>query len=326
MSVLLSIVIPVYNVAEYIPYCLENIVNKNSNEIEIILVDDGSTDSSGTVIDEFANQYQNVISYHKANGGLSDARNFGLLKSSGKYVFFFDSDDFVTIDFISSIINTLKKDEYDAVLWDADIYDEHGKRMNVDSSYYHHTGLKDELVYTGKEVIEYQLQNHNDYVTTVWLGLYSRRMLIDNCIWFEKGLLHEDEMWTQKVFLASSKIKYLESAFYCYRKRSNSIMNPADKDWSRNIEALIYTFSSLPSFYDWAVKDESFKKKLKGNTTKRFLHMIGKYQLSRYPKLISRVNRRMLLLNANTLVDKIRAFILCLSVSLYCWIAKRFKR
>lgn len=326
MAILLSIVIPVYNVVEYIPDCLKNIINKHPDEIEIILVNDGSTDASGMVIDEYAKHYKNVYAFHKENGGLSDARNFGLVKALGQYIFFFDSDDYVTETFIDEIIAVLKSETVDILLWDAEIYDEHGNKLFVDASYYHHKGLMNNKTYSGKEAIEYQLRSHNDYVTTVWLGLYSRKLLVDNCLWFEKGLLHEDEMWTQKVFINAQCVKYVESAYYCYRKRNNSIMNPADKDWSKNIEALIYIFSYLPLYYDLNVKEEYFNKMLKGNTTKRFLHMIGKYQLSRYPKLISRINRRQLVTNANTFVDKIRATILYCNVGLYCWLVKKYKK
>lgn len=326
MKIILSIVIPVYNVAKYIPDCLQNIINKHPEEVEIILVDDGSTDSSGEVIDRYALEYMNVNAYHKKNGGLSDARNYGLMKASGKYVFFYDSDDFVTDTFLEEIFGVLDDEIIDVLLWDADVYDEYGKKTNIDSSYYHHNGLENNGIYTGQEVIQNQLLDHNNYVTTVWLGAYSRSFLLDNNLWFEKGLLHEDELWTQKVLLHSKRVKYLKKEFYCYRKRINSIMNPAEKDWSRNIEALIYSFSTLPTYYDFVVKDQSFKKMLKGNTTKRYLHMIGKYRLSRYPELINRVNRKQLIIDANTKKDKIRAIILYFNINLYCWLMNYIKR
>ena len=323
MEVLLSIIIPVYNVSEYIVPCLENILGKYEDIVEIILVDDGSTDQSGTIIDQYEKNHKNVRAYHKVNGGLSDARNYGFLRAKGNYVFFYDSDDFVTESFLETVVNLLNTDTVDALLWDADIYDESGQLLKIDSSYYHHRGLEEQLIYTGSELIEEQLDDHNDYVTTVWSGLYSRELLIHNNLWFEKDLLHEDEMWTQKVLLACNRVRYIKSPFYCYRRRQNSIMNPTGKNYSKNIEALIYIFSYLPLYYDLKVKDKEFKKKLKGNTTKRFLHMIGKYQLVKYPGLMTRVDRRKLLCDANTIKDKLRALILFINMRLYCRLARQ---
>lgn len=318
MEILISIILPIYNVEKYLDDCMKMIIGRHENAVEIILVDDGSTDESGKIADLYADTYENVTVYHKQNGGLSDARNYGLLRAGGKYVFFLDSDDFVQENTVDILVPLVEKNELDIVLWDADIYDECGKKMDVDSSYYHHVGVQEKSICTGQNVIEAQLACRNDYVTTVWLGLYNRDFLIDHNFWFEKNLLHEDELWTQKVLIEADKVMYIDQALYCYRMRNNSIMRHSDKNYSRNIAALVYIYSSLMAYYDWKISDTEFRKKLKANTVKRYLHMIGKYHACQYPDLAKRINRKQIFLNAATVKDKIKSLLLLISMHVYC--------
>lgn len=327
MSKLLSVVVPVYNVEDYVETCVRSLLPvEASEEIEILLIDDGSTDHSGELCDQLASSYANVQVYHKANGGLSDARNYGMHRADGEYIVFIDSDDFVREDMMNRILPVLRKGKVQVLLWDADMYDEKGAPAGMDSSYYHHLGAPANKICSGQKIIESQLAFRNDYVTTVWLGAYRRQFLLDNNFWFEKGLLHEDEMWTQKVLIEAQKVVYLKEAFYGYRVRKDSIMRQTNKNYQRNIECLIYIHSSLYVYYGWKVKDSAFRKKLKGNTTKRYLHMIGKYEVWRYPELVSRINRKQIYKNASTKKDRIRAMILRGSVKGYCKVVKLLKR
>ena len=181
--------------AKYLDACMKTIIGKNEDSVEILLIDDGSTDDSGKIADLYAACNKNVKTYHKKNGGLSDARNYGLQRAKGKYVFFLDSDDFVKDEMIDVLVEALSMNDLEILLWDADIYDQYGNKMKVDSRYYHHMGVKERTFCTGQKVIESQLACRNDYVTTVWLGLYNRAFLINNNFWFEKDLLHEDYEW-----------------------------------------------------------------------------------------------------------------------------------
>ncbi len=326
MDLQISVVVPIYNVEQYLQTCLQSIVGRHEDITEILLIDDGSTDSSGDIADSYAQKYPNVKAYHKQNGGLSDARNYGLSRARGKYVFFPDSDDFVKENTLDILLAQIAERDLDVVLWDADIYNEKGEKSAADSSYYHHAGAVSDCICTGTDVIKEQIAHRNDYVTTVWLGLYNRRLLLENNLWFEKGLLHEDEMWTQKVFIAAERVLYLNEALYCYRKRQNSIMRQADKNSSANIACLIYIHTSLMAYYDWKIDDAALKKMLKGNTVKRYLHMIGKYEVYKYPTLKKRIDRKQLFLNANTKKDKIRAFILMVNIRLYCVMNKKMMK
>lgn len=92
---LISVIIPVYNVEDYLHYAVDSLLNQSYEEFEIILIDDGSTDSSGYLCDKYAREYSNISVYHKENGGLSEARNFGVLKCKGEYITFLDPDDYL---------------------------------------------------------------------------------------------------------------------------------------------------------------------------------------------------------------------------------------
>lgn len=324
-EILISIIIPVYNVENYITECMKSILEKNVLEqTEILLIDDGSTDLSGTICDNYSSEKIKV--YHKVNGGLSDARNYGMLHANGKYICFLDSDDMMMPGVINKLCELVKNQNVDVVLWDAIIIEETGEvSQNQEGGYYVHDGLEEAKHYTGLEIIEKQLNKSNDYVTTVWLGLYRKELLLYEHIWFEKKLLHEDELWTQKVLVCAKDVVYLKEKLYCYRKRINSIMNQVEQNFERNIQSLIYIYSTLPAYLDWKVGNEKYVKKIKSNISKRYLHMIFKYNVGNYPNLEKRIKKIEIFKNADVRMDKVRALLLILNINLYCCIMEKVK-
>jgi raffinose-raffinose alpha-galactotransferase len=116
MKPLVSVIIPVFNVEQYIERCVESVINQEYKNIEIILVDDGSTDQSGMLCDELATKDERIHVIHKKNGGLSSARNSGLEHASGEWVTFIDSDDWVTEDYVSGMYNTAEMSKADVVI------------------------------------------------------------------------------------------------------------------------------------------------------------------------------------------------------------------
>ena len=105
----ISVIVPIYNVAPYLRECIESILNQDYKNLEILLVDDGSTDDCGMICDEYAMVDNRIRVFHKENGGLSSARNLGIKEASGKYISFIDSDDYVAVDFLSTLYNNLKQ-------------------------------------------------------------------------------------------------------------------------------------------------------------------------------------------------------------------------
>lgn len=116
MKPLISIIMPVYNVEQYLNYCMESILAQDYKNLEIILIDDGSTDSSGDMCDEYAKNDSRIKVIHKKNGGLSSARNIGIEVMTGKYMTFVDPDDYIRIDYVSRMYKYILEDETDLVV------------------------------------------------------------------------------------------------------------------------------------------------------------------------------------------------------------------
>ena len=113
---LITVIVPIYNVENYLKKCLNSIINQQYKKLEILLIDDGSTDLSGKIADEYAAKDNRIKVVHKKNGGLSDARNYGLKIMTGEYVTFIDSDDYVTEDYVSYMYGLLEKTDFKAPL------------------------------------------------------------------------------------------------------------------------------------------------------------------------------------------------------------------
>lgn len=315
-NILLSIIIPVYNVEKYLEQCIDTILNQldvKQKLIEIILVDDGSLDNSGEICDDYSNLYSFIKVYHKKNEGLSATRNYGLKKSIGQYVWFIDSDDYIYINSLSQILKKIQNADFDILLGDAYIVDINGNLMKKIV----HKGLKCNINYSGLEVIKEQIEKTNDYVTVVWLGIYKRKFLIKNKLYFKSGLVHEDELWTPLTLVQAKSVIYVDAIIYNYRIRTNSIMRSEKKDLANHIESFIYIFNNLPLYMEDIVKDKYVLSLLKDNISKRYLHDIVYWNFHKYPDLYKKVNRKQILKNSLTIKNKIRSIVLLFNINLY---------
>lgn len=284
-TVSLSVIVPFYNSGKYISSCLDSLLGSEGiDSTEIILVDDGSSDESVSIADTYAEKYTNIIVIHKKNEGPSAARNTGLLKARGEYVFFCDSDDYVVSKLFGKIIALSKESSCDMLLWDAELlYETVNLLMPKNRNFFSHSGLpKIEKTYSGKELLETSLRNSGDFVATVWLGAYRRQFLLDNELFFEKSLIHEDELWVPKVFINSEKVHYIPEKIYVYRIHEGSIMNPGTSDRAESSAALMHVYPSLYEYYDEVLAGQPLRVLIEGNLTKRYLHMIYKYRIWRY--------------------------------------------
>lgn len=213
---LVSVIVPVYNIENYICQCVESIIRQSYKELEIILVDDGSTDSSPSLCDDYAKHYQKVVVIHKENGGLSDARNVGIKIAKGDYISFIDGDDYVDKDFIFNLFIGIEKNRADIAI---------GSIYRDDNSV---IGLLDDnrfnkdMVLSKKKAMRY-LASEGKLTTCAWDKLYKRDLLPWLC--FPKGKLFEDKYIMHQVFSNCSKIVIVPEARYYYVTRSGSITN-----------------------------------------------------------------------------------------------------
>lgn len=214
---LLSIIVPVYNVQDYLERCVNSIRQQTYEHLEIILVDDGSTDNSGVMCDEFAKTDNRIKVIHKENGGLSDARNAGLLHATGEYIGYVDSDDWIESKMYDTMYKACKREQADlAVCRYHCAYEGAGKE----------SGSGKQTVLDQEKLLDIYICGHPDYViyNSVWSKLFSRKLVQDMI--FPKGQNSEDIMYTTRAFCRAKKAVYIDSFFYNYViDRAGSIMN-----------------------------------------------------------------------------------------------------
>lgn len=209
---LISVIVPVYNVEEYLQRCVESLLAQDYSNIQIVLVDDGSPDKCGDICDEYSKTYPNIMSLHKRNGGASDARNYGLKYAKGRYICFVDSDDYVTKHYISHLYTALVKTKADlSMSWFCCVYNSNGKKTS--------DRIQDLKIYTAKECIERLL--YQDGVDTSPCGkLYKKELL--GGLEFPKGKLYEDIPFTSEAILRSEYIAVISNVDYFYFQRNDS--------------------------------------------------------------------------------------------------------
>ena len=222
---LISVIVPVYNVEKYIAACVDSILAQTYTKLEILLVDDGSTDSSGALCDEYARRNVRVRVIHQKNGGLSDARNTGMQSAQGTYFAFVDSDDFIAGDYIAYLYGMIEKHHAQiAVCGYQKVYpgDEnscYGTRTDK------HNSVNSEKVYRTEEGLR-QLLYQRGMITSAWGRLFDASLFIQaDAIQFPVGKLHEDIAVMYKLFGAADTIVCGDEAKYYYLQRADSIVN-----------------------------------------------------------------------------------------------------
>ena len=275
----LSIIVPIYNVERYLIRCIDSLLSTEGIEdTEIILVDDGSTDDSGRIADEYASKYGFIDVYHKDNGGLSDARNFGLEHASGKIVVFLDSDDMVNPNGFDKVLHAASETDAEVLLWDGAVIDESDNITECPDLFIEHAGIeKDGRIITGTEAMIRQIEDHKGVAVTVWLRACRRDFLFDNGLFFNKGIIHEDELWTPMVMTYASKVLYIPCEAYCYRIRSGSIMNSPDEDNKKHAEAFVSIMEILYRHYRDSITDSEQRKILLSYWADLYYGAIKKY-------------------------------------------------
>ncbi len=215
----ISVIIPVYNVEAYLPKCIESVICQTYSEIEIILVDDGSTDESGAICDSYALKDKRILVFHKENGGLSDARNYGLAKAQGDYIAFIDGDDYIAPEMLQLLYEKMQTDHSDMAVCSYYFVDEKGNLLVAQNG---ESPIYDEILF-GNDAI-HKLEHHKKwYFTVAWNKLY--RSCIFRDIKFPQNKCHEDEYVAHHIFHKCKKISFVGKELYFYVQRQGSITN-----------------------------------------------------------------------------------------------------
>ena len=219
--ILLSIIIPVYNVENYLAQCIDSIGPSNKGSFEIILIDDGSTDSSSIICDKYAKKYNKVRVFHKENGGLSSARNYGISMSKGKWITFIDSDDLVSKNYLDFIFKSIFfKKNADLILFNFNTF---SQKKNVHKVLQNSFNIK--KISKDSAMTQLTLPSCGNYA---WNKVYRKDLW--NTITFPDGKNFEDIATTYKIVEKANQIYYLTDTLYLYRQRANSITSNLKKE------------------------------------------------------------------------------------------------
>jgi glycosyltransferase involved in cell wall biosynthesis len=229
----LSVIIPAYNVEKYIGTTLNSIVSQSTDEIEIIVVDDGSTDNTYKIAQNILKGKKNVKLIKKENGGVSSARNEGLRNAIGKYILFLDADDLLSNIFYDEIIKILNY-EYDIIFWKYDWIDEEG---NLLLKYEQKYGCSDIDIASGIEILKKMLISKQCSICT-GSAVYNRELIQKNGILYTEGCSNgEDQEFTYKLLVKAEKVKFVNKTLSYYRQRFSSATKSFNIKRLENIQA-----------------------------------------------------------------------------------------
>ena len=221
----ISVIIPVYNVEQYLEECLNSIITQTFDDIEIICINDGSTDNSLNLLLDYAKRDQRIHVYLQKNVGLSYTRNIGVKAAKGKYIYFMDSDDILNAAALEHLYCKAEDQNLDVTYFDGSGFGDAEtckEQIEQYKNYYHRKGNYRQIQ-DGASFMEALLQN-NEYRTSPCLQFMTRKHFLTNALWFTEGILHEDNFFTFKSMLSAKRVSHLDETLFYRRIRPDSIM------------------------------------------------------------------------------------------------------
>lgn len=219
-----SVIVPVYNTESFVDAALSSVMNQTLREIEIIIVDDCSTDRSLQVVEEAAARDCRIQVYAQPHRGLSDTRNYGLQKAQGEFVYFMDSDDLIEADTLQVCYDKCMEEKLDFALFDGTAFNENGDDLSHFG--YCRKGYIASGMYTGLHLLNVLLDN-GIYRSSVCLVFIRRERLAEWGLSFYSGIIHEDELFTALLYLQAQRVAHVNRTFFKRRVRPDSIMTRA---------------------------------------------------------------------------------------------------
>lgn len=263
-----SIILPVYNVEKYLEECVKSILSQTFNDYEIILVDDGSADSSPLICDRLANSDKRIRVIHKKNGGAADCRNVGLDNAGGEYVIFIDSDDFVLSENFLNDIDKALFENTDMVLYKYRKYFDDTKHM-AECTFSYENAIK-EKDYADKIL---SLVKSDAFFGMAWIRAIKRSFLTDNQISFETGLTGEDMDWNYKLMIKAAEIWLIDTPYIAYRQRSNSVTSSYKE---KNLADFVYIVENWGDKLK-KIENDVLKQALLGSLAKNYSNLLIVY-------------------------------------------------
>lgn len=240
---MVSVIVPIYNAQEYLEECIQSITNQSYQELEIILIDDGSTDNSQQICEKYAAKDSRVVYVRKQNGGVSSSRNLGLDLARGEYVVFVDADDYMEIDIIQHVVDIMEKEDSELVIWNAtELYKNKSRRCKAISI---QPGNREEI-YAALISNYHDKFYMGDYIRAVWGKMFRLGVIKSNDIKFDEQLyIGEDAVFLMQYISHISKIYNLNYYGYYYRIMSSSAVRRYKPDLLQQSIIQLDTYKSL---------------------------------------------------------------------------------
>lgn len=239
-----SVIIPVYNTEEFVEDAVRSVMNQTLQEIEIIIINDGSTDNSQTILDKLATEDNRISIYKQQNEGLSITRNRGLSLAIGKYVYFMDSDDFLESDALNYCYKRCEEKSLDLICFDADILNKENFNQ-VHLQYTRKEYTDENRIYNGIDLLNILL-NNKCYTPSACLSLINRSYLKRINLSFFPKIIHEDQLFTAILYMEANRIMCIHQQFFKRRLRENSIMT--NNFSMRNVESYFIIADQLSCY------------------------------------------------------------------------------
>ena len=255
-----SIIVPVYNVENYLRQCLDSIVSQTFTDFEIILINDGSTDNSGHICDEYVAKDGRVKVFHKKNGGQSSARNVGIKNALGEYIIFLDSDDFICSTEFFAELN--RADQTDVIIYKYSKYYSADKVQHINVSY---VDLPHE-----KNLFLYELVKRDGFYCSCWTKAIKRSVIFSDNIFFDENLNCEDIDWYYRIVLKAQSFTAVDKCFIMYRQRQGSVTQTTS---AKTFEGLIYTFDKWEHIFN-NLEDDDLKKTMLSSLAKIYCNAL----------------------------------------------------
>lgn len=307
----ISVIVPIYNVENQLARCIESILNQKLENLQIILVNDGSPDNSGSIAKEYANKYPEKIIYlEKENGGLSDARNYGVKYATGRYITFIDSDDYITTNLYKDLEKYIEQD-YDMIKFKISKVDEKQNKIcdNFSPIFENKTGEE-----------AFDILYKSDVMTEVaWGYLYRREFYVDNKFEFAKGLYHEDFGLIPLILLKAKKVASTDVDGYRYVQTKNSITRGnKDTQYKRAEDLLQHYDNMLNSIKQYNITEKS-KQNIKIYYTNCIILEVNNLNKQQQENYIKEIRKRKITQNikARNLKQLVKKIILSLNIKLY---------
>jgi glycosyltransferase involved in cell wall biosynthesis len=240
----ISVIVPAYNAEKYLRVCVDSLIHQGNLSLEIILVNDGSTDRTGTIADEYAKKDNRIKVIHQENGGASTARNAGLGAAIGEYIAFFDSDDWVKEGSLLALYNEAVRHHADVVMGNIWLCHQDG---SMDRPFKHVSGELLNKTLSGKEGF-IRLVKTRFYLPMPFMYIYHRKYLQKIQARFEEGIMHEDELWSPVVLSKAERMVISSIKFYYYRQSEESVMHTTSL--FRRLDSLFRVTDRLFTFAD----------------------------------------------------------------------------